>query len=114
MTAVVATPGNEAPGSLLNWDTHARNSGANLVEMMSAAFDYEPELLTIQQWNEFGRPDQYSVAGSNDIEPTVVNELAGAKSDGWGFYYLKLVRDLVDQYRAGKPFPAVMLDTRYP
>lgn len=114
MTAVVSNAGNEAPGAYLNWDAHHRNSGAYLVEMMSAAFDYEPELLTIQQWNEFGRPDQYSVAGSNDIEPTRVTKLAGAQSDGWGFYYLKLVRDLVDQYRSGRSFPAVTLDTRYP
>lgn len=114
MTAVVSNGGNEAPGAYLNWDAHNRNSGAYLVEMMSNAFDYEPEFLIVQQWNEFGRPDQYSVAGSNDIEPTKVTRLAGAKSDGWGYYYLKLVRDLVDQYRAGKPFPAVKLDTRYP
>jgi hypothetical protein len=114
MTAVVSNPGNEAPGSYLNWDAHNRNSGASLVEMMTNAFKYEPEMLLVQQWNEFGRPDQYSVPGSNDIEPTKITKLAGADSDGWGFYYLKLVRDLVDEYRAGRPFPAVTLDTRYP
>jgi hypothetical protein len=114
MTAVVANPGNEGPGSFANWDTHNRNSGANLVEMIANAYRIEPEFLTIQQWNEFGRPDQYSVPGSNDIEPTKITRLAGADSDGWGFYYLKLVRDLVDQYRSGVAFPAVTLDTRYP
>jgi hypothetical protein len=114
MTAVVANPGNEGPGSFATWDTHSRNSGAYLVEMMTNAFEYEPEFLTIQQWNEFGRPDQWSVTGSNDIEPTKITKLAGASSDGWGFYYLKLVRDLVDQYRSGAAFPAVTLDTRYP
>lgn len=114
MTAVVSNGGNEAPGAYLNWDRHNRNSGANLVEMIAQAFVYEPELLLVQQWNEFGRPDQYSVAGSNDIEPTRVTRLAGAESDGWGYYYLKLVRDLVDQYRRGRAFPAVSLDTRYP
>ncbi|RFA15545.1 hypothetical protein B7R22_06895 [Subtercola boreus] len=114
MTAVVANPGNEGPGSFANWDAHSRNSGANLVEMIANAYRYEPEFLTIQQWNEFGRPDQFSVAGSNDIEPTKITTLAGADSDGWGFYYLKLVRDLVDQYRSGAAFPAVTLDSRYP
>ncbi|AMM22873.1 hypothetical protein AX769_22370 (plasmid) [Frondihabitans sp. PAMC 28766] len=114
MTAVVANAGNEGPGSFANWDAHNRNSGAYLVEMISNAFIYEPEFLTIQQWNEFGRPDQWSVEGSNDIEPTKITTLAGANSDGWGYYYLKLVRDLVDQYRSGKAFPAVTLDTRYP
>lgn len=114
MTAVVANAGNEAPGAYVNWDAHPRNSGAYLVQMMANAFRYEPEFLLIQQWNEFGRPDQYSVEASNDIEPTKVTRLAGAESDGWGYCYLKLVRDLVDQYRAGRPFPAVTLDTRYP
>jgi hypothetical protein len=114
VTAVVANGGNEAPGSYANWDSHNRNSGAYLVEMMAGAFKIEPEFLVIQQWNEFGRPDQYGVASSNDIEPTKITRLAGSDSDGWGFYYLKLVRDIVDQYRAGAAFPSVALDTRYP
>ncbi|MEO6997729.1 MAG: hypothetical protein ABI112_06565, partial [Terracoccus sp.] len=114
MTAVVSNGGNEAPGAYLNWDSHNRNSGAYLVEMMSNAFRVEPEFLLVQQWNEFGRPDQYSVPGSNDIEPTRIKHLAGADSDGWGFYYLKLVRDLIDQYRSGRPYPSVQLDSRFP
>lgn len=114
MVAEVSNGGNEAPGAYTDWDAHQRNSGAYLVQLMASAFAYEPEFLLIQQWNEFGRPDQYGVAGSNDIEPTRVARLAGADSDGWGFYYLKLVRDLIDQYRSGASFPAVTLDTRYP
>ncbi|MFD2078127.1 hypothetical protein SAMN05421678_13119 [Actinopolymorpha cephalotaxi] len=82
--------------------------------MFAGAFDYEPEFLTVQQWNEHSRPDQFSVPGSNDIEPTKVTKLAGRDSDGWGYYYLKLVRDLITQYRQGNDFPTPTLDSRYP
>lgn len=54
------------------------------------------------------------MARSNDIEPTKVTALRGAESDGWGFYYLSLVREVIDQYRAGEAAPQVLLDTRYP
>lgn len=114
LTAVVSNGGNEAPGAYANWDSHNRYSGAYLVDMFANAFEYEPEFLTVQQWNEFGRPDQFSVPGSNDIEPTKITKLAGRDSDGWGFYYLKLVRDLITQYRSGESFPNTQLDTRYP
>lgn len=114
LTAVVSNGGNEAPGAYANWDSHNRYSGAYLVDMFTNAFHYEPEFLTVQQWNEFGRPDQFSVPGSNDIEPTKITKLAGRDSDGWGFYYLKLVRELITQYRRGDSSPNVQLDTRYP
>ena len=115
MVASVALGGNEGGGgSWLNWDAHLRCSGATLVQFMDAAFRYEPEVMMIQQWNEFGAPDQYSVEASNDIEPTVVTELDGPYSDGWGYYYLDLVTKLIRQYRQGFRVPQVMLDTRYP
>lgn len=114
MTAVVSNGGNQAPVAYLNWDAHQRGSGAYLVEMMANAFRVGHEFLLMQQWNEFGRADQYSVPGSNDIEPTRIKHLAGAESDGWGFHYLKLVRELVDQYRSGAGFPSVRLDSRFP
>lgn len=114
MTAMVSTPGNAVYGAWTDWDAHARNSGASLVAAMQGVYDFEPEVALVQQWNEFGSPDQFSVSLSNDIEPTVINNLAGADSDGWGFYYLDLVSKLIRQYREGAAFPAVALDTRYP
>lgn len=115
MVASVALGGNEAGGGAwLDWDAHLRCAGATLVEYMAAAFRYEPEVIMIQQWNEFAGPDQYGVESSNDIEPTVIDRLDGPYSDGWGYYYLDLVTQLIRQYRQGFRVPQVLLDTRYP
>jgi hypothetical protein len=114
MAVAPQTSGSQSPAGGQEYDAHSRNAGGYLVQQMQKAFDYEPEILLIQQWNEFVRPDQYSVAGSQDIEPTTITNLAGANSDGWGYYYLNLVHDLITQYRQGAAFPQVTLDTRYP
>jgi hypothetical protein len=114
VTAAASLAGNEYYGAYGNWDAQLRMSGATLVRQTQGIYDYEPELALVQQWNEFGSPDQYSVAGSNDIEPTKLTKLDGPNSDGWGFYYLNLTRELIDQYRAGRSTAQVLLDTRYP
>jgi len=114
LPAIVAIGGNEGPGSYVDWDAHNRYSGATLVRFAAKAFDYEPDVVLIQQWNEFTSPDQYSVEGSNDIEPTTVTVLDGARSDGWGTYYLDLSREVISQYRAGYSQPFLRLDTMYP
>ncbi len=114
VTAAVAHSGNQYFGAYGNWDAQLRMSGATLVRQAQGIYDFEPEIALVQQWNEFGAPDQFTVAGSNDIEPTKITGLDGAASDGWGFYYLSLVREVIDQYRAGRDFPQIMLDTRYP
>ncbi|MGC8625682.1 MAG: hypothetical protein ACP5VQ_10535, partial [Phycisphaerae bacterium] len=102
MAASVAVEGAEAGGGAWsNYDAHRRCSGATLVSFMDAAFRYEPEVVMIQQWNEFTAPDMYSVADSDDIEPTVIHRLEGPYSEGWGFYYLDLVTKLIRQYRQG-------------
>ncbi len=114
MVASVALPGNEAGGGgWLDWDAHLRCSGATLTRFMSAAFRFEPQVILIQQWNEFCAPDQYGVEASNDIEPTVVHGLDGRYSDGWDYYYLNLATKLIQQYRQGFRLPQVLLDTRY-
>lgn len=95
-------------------DAYPRVSGGYWMRFMSTAFDYEPEFVIVQQWNEFQAVDQYSPELSNDIEPTVVSQLAGADSDGWGSYYLDLTTEVIRQYRQGVSFPQVQLDTRYP
>ncbi|MFD1677562.1 hypothetical protein [Alicyclobacillus fodiniaquatilis] len=97
-----------------NWNAERRLSGATLVRYMQEVFTFEPDVALVQQWNEFGQTDQLTVEGSNDIEPTVVNNLDGPNSDGWGFYYLNLVKALIQQYRQGRPIPDVELDLRYP
>ncbi len=115
MVASVAVGGNEdGGGAWCDWDAHLRCSGATLVQFLTAAFRYEPQVIMIKQWNEFGAPDQYGVEASNDIEPTVVHRLDGPYSDGWGYYYLDLVTKLIRQYRQGFRVPQVLLDTRYP
>ena len=115
VVASVATEGAEdGGGAWANWDAHLRCSGATLVQYMNAAFRYEPEVIMIQQWNEFAAPDQYGVETSQDMEPTVAHRLDGPYSDGWGYYYLDLVTKLIRQYRQGFRTPQVLLDTRYP
>lgn len=56
------------------------------------------------RWNE-SAPDQFSVEESNDIEATVITTLDADHSDGWGTYYLDLVRELITQYRQGRASP---------
>ncbi len=115
MVASLAVGGNENGGGAWgDWDAHLRCSGATLVQFLAAAFQYEPQVIMIKQWNEFAAPDQYGVEASNDIEPTVVHRLEGPYSDGWGYYYLDLVTKLIRQYRQGYRVPQVLLDTRYP
>ena len=115
MSTTSFVSGNENWGGTADdWDAHFRYFGATLVYNMQSVYSYEPDIALVQQWNEFGAPDQFNVEASNDMEPTMVNKLAGVNSDGWGFYYLNLTRDLISQYREGAAFPAVMLDTRYP
>lgn len=112
MNSLALPQGNE--NGSLNWDAHQRYYGATLVYNMNSVFKYEPDIALVQQWNEFGAPDQYSVEASDDMEPTTITDLAGAGSDGWGYYYLNLTTELIRQYRLGNRFPAVTLDTRYP
>lgn len=109
--AVTAAPGN---AGWLAYDAQLRESGATLVKFMDGIFKYQPDIALIQQWNEFAQPDQLFVASSNDIEPTVINHIDGENSDGWGDYYLRLVKELIRQYRDGYAYPVVELDQRYP
>ena len=115
--AAPGTPGNVTVTGLSGYgayDSKARNSGATLVQFMQQIFNYQPDVMLIQQWNEFGQPDQDNVPFSNDIEPTVMKHKLGNESDGWDFYYLNLVTELIRQYRNGDPVPHVQLDTLYP
>jgi hypothetical protein len=111
MAADAVTPG------LTGWSSYQakpRMSGATLVWYMQEIFAYQPDVMLIQQWNEFGHDDQYDVTRSNDIEPTTMSGKDGPASDGWGTYYLDLVREIIGQYRQGAAYPSVRLDTRYP
>lgn len=114
MVAAVGNEGAPAPGWTGDWDTQRRNAGATLMQYMRGVFHQEPEVALVQQWNEFGPPDQYSVEESNDIEPTVITRFEGAESDGWGTYYLDLVTRLIKEYRNGLLVPQVKLDSSYP
>ncbi len=114
LSAAVAVGGNEGPASFTDWDAHVRNSGSTLVRFAQTAYQYEPDVVLIQQWNEFLAPDQQSVEGSNDIEPTIITGLDGPASAGWGTYYLDLSTSVIRQYRQGFRIPHVTLDTLYP
>ncbi|QNE16720.1 hypothetical protein F1D05_00910 [Kribbella qitaiheensis] len=115
--AAMAMASAETTPGLADWSTYSakpRMSGATLVWYLQDIFAFQPEVMLIQQWNEFVHNDQYDVARSNDIEPTRMSGRDGPDSDGWGTYYLDLVGELIKQYRGGARIPAVRLDTRYP
>ena len=83
LAAAVGVGGGGGPASWIDWDSQGRLSGATLVKFMTAAFRYQPDVVLIQQWNEFRVPDQYSVEGSNDIEPTVIHRLVAVHGQKW-------------------------------
>ena len=116
--ATAGVAGNNGPTTQVSswalYDAKPRLSGATLAWFMQQIYVYQPDIVLLQQWNEFGQPDMYTVEASNDLEPTVLNNQAGPNSDGWGTYYLQLTTDMISQYRQGKAYPAVTLDTTYP
>ena len=60
--------------------------GATLVQEMSVAARWQPEVLLVCQWNEWnGQPDghpggfvdAYNISFTNDLEPTALAECGG-------------------------------------
>ncbi|MFD1677561.1 hypothetical protein [Alicyclobacillus fodiniaquatilis] len=113
--ATCAIGGNESgEASWLAQDAKLRMSGMTLVQYMQGIFRYQPDVVLLQQWNNFSKPDEHSPTASNDIEPTNVKKLNGPNSDGWDNYYLQLIKEMINQYRTDKPYPVVDIDSKYP
>lgn len=92
----------------------ARHHGQTLLTQWKVAFDAQPEVVLLCQWNEFAEPDQWSPEWSNDMEPTQLNGYGAQGNGGWGTYYLDLTTTMVEAYKAGKPQPQVKLNTSMP
>lgn len=103
LTVCDGYPSPNAPATLpgMNWlsqDAGGKNYGETYTAQWKAAMQYKPRFLFIDQWNEFVPPDQYNVNLSNDMEPTLTTEEGDSRASGWGFYYLNLTRDKIEEY----------------
>jgi hypothetical protein len=97
-------------------------NGATLIEDFRAALRHRPRFLHLHQFNEFaGQPegagvgpdhrvyvDTYSADLTDAFEPTSLTAPAYRSRGGWGYYYLNLVRALVDLYRQPTPETTVL------
>jgi hypothetical protein len=75
-----------------------KNYGETYLSQWSAALQYRPHFLFINQWNEFVPPDQYNANMSNDLEPTLMTEKDDPRASGWGFYYFNLTSEMIGEY----------------
>jgi hypothetical protein len=105
-------------------DTTARGhrNGATLIEDFNVALRDRPRFLHLHQFNEFagqaegsgygadhnGYVDTYSADLCDDFEPTSMTAAAYRSNGGWGYYYLNLMRALVDLYRQPSPETTVV------
>lgn len=101
---------------------YGRKGGWTFVEGFKQAFRHRPRFLEIHQYQEFAGQwegagygpgkdlyvDSYSVELSDDIEPVSLTAAAYRGDGGWGFYYLNLLRALVDCYRQAEPETTVL------
>ena len=101
---------------------YGRKGGWTMVEGFKQAILYRPRFLEIHQYQEFAGQwegfgygpnkdiyvDSYSVELSDDIEPVSLTAAAYRGDGGWGFYYLNLLRALVDCYHQPEPETTVV------
>ena len=102
-----------AQGGWRQAGAYGRRGGATLAESFRSALLHRPQFLQIHQFQEFAGQwegfgygpnrdlyvDSYSVELSDDIEPVSRTAAAYRGHGGWGFYYLNLLRALVDLYQ---------------
>ena len=101
---------------------YGRKGGWTLTESFKAAFKHRPRFLEIHQFQEYAGQwegggygpeknmyvDSYSVELSDDIEPVSLTAHAYRGQGGWGFFYLNLLRALVDCYHQADPETTVL------
>ncbi|MBI2299926.1 MAG: hypothetical protein HYU66_13460 [Armatimonadetes bacterium] len=113
--------GSFGPGGWLAADARGRRNGATFIEDWRHALERRPAFLQVHQFQEFagqaegqpvGQPpvyvDIYSPALSDDLEPTSLTAPAYRGTGGWGYFYLNLLRALVDLYRQPTPETTVL------
>ncbi len=119
--ALTVSVGSFGAGGWLGKDARGRRNGATLIEDWQVALRERPQFLQVHQFQEFagqleGQPaappnayyDVYSPELSDDIEPTSLTAHAYRGQGGWGFYYLNLLRALVDLYHQPVPETTVV------
>lgn len=111
------------PDGWLGEGANARRGGLTLLEGFRKARESRPRFLQVHQyqaffgqWEGFGYGpdgdiymDAYNVLLSDDIEPVSLTAHAYRGNGGWGFYYLNLLRALVDVYRQVEPETTVLV-----
>jgi len=116
-TAFYAGGGWKRPGA------YGRKNGWTLLQGFHQALAHRPRFLQIHQYQSFSGPwegngygperdiytDSYSVALSSDMEPVSRTAAAYRGKGGWGFYYLNLLRALVDLYGQEEPETTVLV-----
>lgn len=102
---------------------YGRKGGWTFAEGFKTALRHKPRFLEIHQYQEFAAQwegggygpnkdlyvDSYSVELSDDIEPVSLTAHAYRGKGGWGFYYLNLLRALVDSYHQTEPETTVLV-----
>ena len=110
--AMTITPAFFAPDGWTLPGTYGRLNGWTYVTQWADAISAKPDVLLVNQWNEFAGQavgagygtnhdryvDTYNRELSDDIEPTSM-QLPGIRSvGGWGYKYLNLTRAAVEIY----------------
>ncbi|MCF6284444.1 MAG: hypothetical protein L3K26_04575, partial [Candidatus Hydrogenedentes bacterium] len=112
-----------AQGGWKQEGTYGRRGGWTFLESFRAALKHRPRFLEIHQFQEFAGQwegygygpsrtiyvDSYNVEFSDDIEPVSRTAAAYRGKGGWGFYYLNLMRALVDCYHQAEPETTVVV-----
>lgn len=102
---------------------YGRRGGWTFLQGFRAAQTHQPRFLQLHQYQEFAGQwegfgygpnkdiyvDSYSVEFSDDIEPVSRTAAAYRGEGGWGFYYLNLLRGLVDLYHQETPETTVLV-----
>lgn len=109
-------------GGWLAKTARGHRNGATIIEDFNVALRDKPAFLHLHQFNEFagqaegagsgpnhnGYVDTYSADLCDDFEPTSMTTPAYRSDGGWGYYYLNLIRALVDLYKQPTPRTTVV------
>jgi hypothetical protein len=120
--AETVSTGSFGSDGWLGATARGHRNGATIVEDFAVALRDRPRFLHLHQFNEFagqaegqgygpthnGYVDTYSANLTDDFEPTSLTAPAYRSQGGWGYYYLNLVRALVDLYRQPRPETTVV------
>ncbi len=112
-----------AQGGWLKEGAYGRRGGWTFLQGFRVARQHRPRFLQLHQYQEFAGQwegfgygpnkdiyvDSYNLEFSDDIEPVSRTAAAYRGDGGWGFYYLNLLRGLVDLYHQETPETTVLV-----